>query len=168
MVQTKEEKNEYQRLYRLKNKEKSKEQGRLYYLENKEEMKEKKRLYYLKNQEEIKEKKRLYYLENKEKKRLYYLNNEEKIKEYQKEYFQTSSGIKANTISNWKRNGVKDHFNDNYDTLYRIYQSTKFCDDCGFQLNIEGDYRTKKCLDHEHVSGYFRNILCMSCNIKRG
>ena len=153
MVMTTEERKEYNRLHYLKNQENKIEYNRLYRLENKEYN----RLYRLENKEKAKEYNRLYYL-----------NNEEKIKEYQKEYQQTPAGIKANTISNWKRNGVKDHFNDNYDTLYRIYQSTKFCDDCGFQLNIEGDYRTKKCLDHEHVSGYFRNILCMSCNIKRG
>ena len=121
-----------------------------------EKAKEYRRLYYLKNEEKIKEKQRLYRIENKE-----------KTTEYQKEHRQTPAGIKSQTISNWRRKGVLDHFNDNFETLYRIYLSTKFCDECAFELNT-GDNGMRKCLDHHHDSGYFRNILCNSCNVKRG
>ena len=138
MVQTKEEKNEYMRLYYLKNKEKEKERVRLYNLNNQDKRKE------------------------------YRSENKEKRKEYQKKYQQTPSGIKSRKIGDWKRRdgGVLDHFNDNYETIYRIYQSTKFCDECGFQLNI-GDNRMRKCLDHEHYCGYFRGVVCHSCNVRK-
>tara|TARA_R110002096_G_scaffold36830_3_gene102597 strand:+ start:59 stop:442 length:384 start_codon:yes stop_codon:yes gene_type:complete len=123
-----------------------------------------------KDPEKRKEYMRLYRLKNKDKAkeaaRLYYLKNQEQKNEYDKEYRQTPVGIKSNTISKWRTREVKDHFNDNFETLYRIYQSTKFCDDCGFELNT-GDNSMRKCLDHCHKSRHFRGIVCMSCNIKR-
>jgi len=64
----------------------------------------------------------------------------------------------------WKRRGVYDNFNDNYKTLIKIYFSTKYCDNCAIELNT--NTKTRKCLDHCHKSGYFRNILCHSCNVK--
>ena len=142
MVQTKEEKNEYNRLRYQKNKEEILKKQKIHHLKNKEEKYEKQRLYRLKNKEEIKG----------------------RIKLWQ----QTPNGIKSQKISHWKLRNVFDHFNDKYETLWKIYQSTKFCENCNVELNIEGDYRTRKCLDHCHASGYFRNILCHSCNVRRG
>ena len=150
MPQTKEERKEYLRLYNLKNKEK---------------IKEKKRLWYIKNKEAINEISRLYHHEHKEK-----LNKISKLY-YEKKgklYLKTSDGLKIRRIRDWRRRGVFDHFNDNFETLYKIYQSTKFCENCNVELNIEGDDRTRKCLDHCHQSGYFRNILCHCCNVRRG
>ena len=168
MPQTKEEKKEYKRLYDLKNKVKKNEQSRLQYQENKE----KKRLHYEENKEEIKEKRRLYRLKNKEKinekQRLYNQENKEEVDEKHKLWIKTPKGMKSYTKANWRQIKVFDNFNDNYETLYKIYLSTKFCENCNIGLNIEGDYRTKKTLDHCHASGYFRNILCHCCNIKRG
>tara|TARA_R110002167_G_scaffold42903_1_gene129982 strand:+ start:148 stop:675 length:528 start_codon:yes stop_codon:yes gene_type:complete len=70
--------------------------------------------------------------------------------------------------SNWKKIRVLDNFNDNYKTLFRIYMSTKFCDTCGIGL-IEGIYgANKKCFDHCHKSGYFRQVLCNTCNSRDG
>lgn len=145
MPQTKEEKNEYQRLYREKNKEKKKETDRLYKLKNKKELNEKSRIYQIS----------------------FRLKNKEEIKEINKLYSKTPTGIKTRRISKWKNSRVLDHYEDNFETLYRIYLSTKFCDNCGFELNT-GDERFRKVLDHCHTSEYFRNILCHSCNVRRG
>lgn len=70
--------------------------------------------------------------------------------------------LKSQRICKWKIRGV---VSENFEILYKIYLSTKFCDNCGIQLNINN--KTKKCLDHDHDTGLFRNILCHSCNIKR-
>ena len=72
---------------------------------------------------------------------------------------------------NWRKKTkgyacVLDNFNDNYETLYRIYQSTKFCDDCAIELDT-GKHNQRKCLDHCHKSGYFRGVVCHHCNCKR-
>jgi hypothetical protein len=146
-----EAKKEYDRQWNIKNKEKRKEYKKIYRQENKEKIKEYSQLYHQEHKEELKEKQKLYVLEHKGERRL---------------YRQTPNGIKSNIISQWRSRGVLDHFNDNFETLYKIYQSTKFCDDCGYELNT-GDDRFRKCLDHEHTSGYFRGVVCHSCNVKR-
>jgi len=63
--------------------------------------------------------------------------------------------------STWKRNGIKDDYNDNYITLSRIWKSTKFCDECG------KDIEHSKCCEHDHKTRYFRGIVCHCCNNKR-
>ena len=105
-----------------------------------------------------------YYEKNKEKKAEYNKKYRENNKEYNKEHRKTYNGLKSHRISNWRQYGVLDNFNDNYETLYKIYLSVKFCDICNCELNT--NTKTTKCLDHCHKSGYFRNILCHSCNVK--
>ena len=113
--------------------------------------------YYQKNKEKILQQKKEYDKKNKEKRKEY-------MKEYNKEYKKSDNGLKSNRICNWRQYGVLDNFNDNYETLYKIYLSTKFCDICNCELNT--NTKTRKCLDHCHKSGYFRNIVCNSCNVK--
>ena len=112
--------------------------------------------------------KKEYYKNNKEKilqqKKEYYEKNKQKIREYQREYCKTDKGLKNSRINNWKKIGVIDNFNDDFEILYKIYLSTKFCDICNCELNT--NTKTRKCLDHCHKSGYFRNIVCNSCNVK--
>jgi len=118
---------------------------------NKEKIKEQNKEYYEKNKEKIKEK-------NKE----FYENN----KAYMKEYYQTEQGKKSYRISHWKGRGV---ISNDYDALYNQYINTSNCENCNVELT-EDRYitPTTRCLDHEHTTGEFRNILCNMCNIKRG
>ena len=107
----------------------------------------------------------------KEKNRKYYEKNREKILKQQRQtkikYRQTPEWKKTNIISKWKRQyGVVC---DNFDALYDHYTSTAYCDYCKVELSIDKKRSsTTKCLDHCHETGLFRNILCLSCNIKRG
>ena len=141
---------EYQRLYREKNIDKR----RLYYEKNKEKINERQRLYKEKNKEK-----------NKEYQRLYDEKNKERIKEYKRLYHQTEAGIKGRRISDWKRRGVVCH---DFEELYKTYMNISFCDFCKVELTYDKTTTaTTKCLDHDHVSGEFRNILCNSCNVKR-
>tara|TARA_R110001606_G_scaffold155637_1_gene297918 strand:+ start:184 stop:618 length:435 start_codon:yes stop_codon:yes gene_type:complete len=144
MPYTKEEKKEYNRIYNLKNKEKNKEKGKAYYLKNKEKIKE----------------------YNKEYDKAYYLKNKEEIKEHKKEYRQTPAGIKSRRIYRWKNSGV---ICDDWDLLYDTYLNSKCCENCDIELTTDKTITpTTKCLDHDHLTGEFRNILCNSCNVKRG
>ena len=108
-----------------------------------------------------------YYEKNKEtillKKKIYNKEKSEIRKEKARLYRQTPQGKKNEAINKWKQRGVLDNFNNKYSTLYKIYQSTKYCDDCGFDLIN----KKRKCLDHCHITGYFRGIVCNSCNNKR-
>tara|TARA_R110001583_G_scaffold1015_7_gene8800 strand:- start:52 stop:411 length:360 start_codon:yes stop_codon:yes gene_type:complete len=110
-----------------------------------------------------------YYIKNRDailkQKKIYGKINSEIRNEKAKIYRQTPQGQMNERVTKWKKRGVLDSFNDNYKTLHKIYISTKFCENCNYELNING--RTRKCLDHCHQTGCFRNILCNSCNIIR-
>ena len=91
--------------------------------------------------------------------------NKERIKKDRKNYRQTEEGKKSIRISNWKFKGV---ICDDFDKLYEYYLNCWNCEECNVEL-IEGCYgANKKCLDHDHRTGLFRNVLCNTCNTKRG
>ena len=132
----------------------------------KEEKKEYNRLYSLKN----KEKMRLYKLKNKEKinarDRLYNQKNKEKIIEYKKLYRQTPNGKKTKTISDWKSRGL---ISDDYEAIYERYSNSTNCENCDCEYSIRGDGVGRwRCMDHDHITGLFRNVLCNTCNVRRG
>ena len=106
-----------------------------------------------------------YRLKNKEKIRQqekeYKLKNKEKIKQYKKEYYQTENGKKLNLIKRWKQRGLKV-YGYTYDELYEYYLSVNICQVCEVTLNT--NTKTKKCMDHCHITGCFRWVLCQSCN----
>ncbi len=65
----------------------------------------------------------------------------------------------------WKHFGIKGDYNE----IFELYMNTSECFDCGKifpRENVRG--RNCKCADHDHLSGYFRNIICNECNNKRG
>tara|TARA_R110000824_G_scaffold249535_5_gene438459 strand:- start:1167 stop:1685 length:519 start_codon:yes stop_codon:yes gene_type:complete len=67
--------------------------------------------------------------------------------------------IKSRMIYLWKKNGVIDN---DFDKLYDNYLKVTNCELC--DVVLEGKGRSKKCLDHDHVTGKFRNVLCNNCN----
>ena len=121
------------------------------------------------NKVEKKEKKILYMKEwreqNKEKTKLYNKEWNEKNKEKVKEYRQSPEEIKRNRIKNWKKYGI---IVEDWDGLYYRYLSTAWCDACKVKLTYDRyNTPTTKVVDHCHITGEFRNILCHSCNVKR-
>ena len=139
-------------------KEEKKEYNKEYQKENKEKISQQKKEYNEKNKEKISQQRKEKYQENKE-----------KILQQQKEYKKTPEGKKSNRISKWQQQGII--FFD-WDLLHEIYIETTHCDLCGIKLTVDR-YTTKttKCLDHDHsITDYdnVRNIVCHSCNVKRG
>jgi hypothetical protein len=137
-LKSKEERAEYDRLYRKKNREKKLEYERLYRKKNKEKIAEYDRVYYEKNKD--------------------------KIAEYDKVQKKTPEGLKVSRLSDWKRRGL---IHDDLDELYERYLQSTHCDECEEEfVNDRGI--SQRCMDHCHISGLFRNFLCKSCNLKRG
>ena len=124
--------------------------------------KQQRKQYYLINKVKILQQKRLWY--SKIKKQQYYKKYQAKKQEYYKKYRQTEKFKKSHRISHWKSAGVKDHYNDKYETIYKIYTLQNMCSICYKLFNTEKrmDY---KCVDHDHKSGLIRRICCNYCNL---
>ena len=109
--------------------------------------------------ERKKEYMREYYLKNKQKLNQqhsnYKLNNIDKIREYS----QTPNGKKSSRITDWKRRGV---IHDDFDELYSLYIATTECMVCHTTFKDSTD----RCLDHSHITGEYRNVLCRACNTR--
>ncbi len=109
--------------------------------------------------EERREYNKNYYKKNKDKHR-------DRYQTHLKEYIQTDEGIKSNRISKWKHRGI---ICDDWDVLYERYLNTELCELCNVELTEDKkNTTTTRCLDHDHTTGEVRNIVCHSCNIKRG
>ena len=116
-----------------------------------------------KDSEMRKEYAKLYREKNKEKMReqakIRYQKNKEQLKINTQKYQQSDKGKKQSRISNWKKRGVIG----DYEIMYERYLNNEKCENC----NCEYTEKNWKCLDHCHITGDFRNILCNTCNSRR-
>jgi len=121
------------------------EYNKEYRQKNKEKQKEYMKEYRQKNKQKMEEREKEYRQKNKE-----------KIAEKKKEYHQTEKSKKEKRITHWKERGVVG----DYEELYDKYINTDKCEICKSVFTNTFD----RCLDHDHDTGEFRNILCRGCN----
>ena len=122
----------------------------------------------LKDPEKRKEYYRQYKIKNKEKARAQRLqwdiDNKDRNRELQRTWLNTPAGRKSSRIQNWKQNGV---IHDDFNELYEKYINTEFCELCNVKLTVDKAItKTTRCLDHDHTTGLFRNVVCNSCNVR--
>jgi len=67
------------------------------------------------------------------------------------------------TIYNWKRYGLILREDESYQDIYSFVMNIENCNLCNVKFNNE-NHSQKRCMDHDHKTGYFRQVLCMSCN----
>ena len=137
-------------------KRKRKNESQKRYIEaNKERIKEK-----------LKESVKKYRDANKERIKEYHkewtLTNKEKLKEYKKEYDQTEVGKKVGTISTWKKRKIFFKDKEESEFYYETYINTHNCSWCDIKFINSKD----RCLDHCHLCGLPRAIICRQCNLK--
>jgi len=156
---------EYQKEYREKNKEKAREYIKIYRKENKTKIKQQLQDYRERNKEKLLEYEKQYREQNSDKIKEYREINKEQLNYKKRDYSQTPTAKKTRRISHWKDRGV---ISNDFNELYEAYLSQTNCDECNIELTYDNvRTRTTKCLDHNHETGEFRNILCNSCNVRR-
>ena len=70
----------------------------------------------------------------------------------------------AYTICNWKKRGLICREGEAYKDIYLFVMSIDNCQLCSVKFNDE-NYNDKRCMDHSHETGFFRQVLCHKCNI---
>jgi len=69
----------------------------------------------------------------------------------------------AYTICNWKRQGLICREDETCKDIYSFVMSIENCNLCNVKFNDEV-HNEKRCMDHNHSTGFFRQVLCHKCN----
>ena len=99
---------------------------------------------------------------------LYFNNFNYKIKmpwtkEQYKAYDQTENGKMRMKIRKWKKLGLIMDNPEDYLTIYYHWLCSTNCEKCNKEFT-KGNTKYRKCMDHNHTTGQYRNILCNNCN----
>lgn len=157
------------REYYKKHKEICNEKSRLYYEEHKEECNKRSREYYQKHKNRLIEYRKEYYIKNREdvleNKKKYYMDNIEKISTYSKNNRSYDPDCKREYHLK-KRYGIT---HDEYMKL--LEEQGGKCSICGKEpKNRIGktnmNHKYSLFVDHNHVTGKVRGLLCQHCNVK--
>jgi len=65
---------------------------------------------------------------------------------------------KTKTKYQWKKNGLK-FTEDEFNLIYDRWLKSTNCELCNHDYS-----RSKKCMEHSHITGKFRSICCNRCN----
>ena len=69
---------------------------------------------------------------------------------------------KSRTKSSWTQKGLKFDLLE-FEIIYNKYINAEFCELCNKEFLTTKD----RMMDHNHETGYFRNICCRSCNHRK-
>lgn len=124
-----------------------KEKSKDYYENHKETLKETRKVYYGKHKEEIKETRKAYYEEHKE-----------EIKDFQKAYRDAHKEERNLRSREWqlkRKYGLSAS-----DYIFLFEKQRGCCKGCG--------KKGKLVVDHNHITGKIRGLLCRHCNLVLG
>jgi len=66
------------------------------------------------------------------------------------------------SVNNWKKYGLICREGETYKDIYYHVMSVKNCELCNVKFTDE--IKDQRSADHNHITGYFRKVLCRSCN----
>lgn len=141
-MKSKEERKEYEKQWRIANKEKRKEYDKRHYIKHKKECNERSRKY------------------NKE----HYDANKEELKQYQKEY-RANDDNKIKIKEYLKKYHIKKHGITPEQRIEMFNMQEGKCKICG---KHQSELKRQLLIDHNHITGKVRGLLCNNCNIMIG
>jgi len=133
---SKEARRKYDKEYNWKNKEKRREYDRQYYWNNREKIRERSRKYYRNNAGDP---------------------EKEKAKKIKSKRYRERHPMKGR-LANWRREGINITI-DSYKKMHNLQDGR--CLICKVK---ESELSAKLCLDHDHIDGYIRGLICRRCN----
>ena len=97
----------------------------------------------------------------------YYLKYRKENKEYYENYIKSydkEKRYKSKKKSEWK---CSYKMKGDLDQVYEYYKNATNCYYCNVKLTEEKKLTsTRKCMEHNHTTGYYRCISCHACNCK--
>jgi hypothetical protein len=100
-------------------------------------------------------------IKQKEYQKKYRENHKQNYLAYKRQWRKTDEGKMNYMIDSWRyTHKMKLRDNEDWESIYIQYLITEKCELCDFK------FKNKKCLDHDHKTGFIRNIVCYSCNSK--
>ena len=135
--------------------------------ERKQRKKERDARYRAENKEKIKLVRKKYYEENKEKKNAQSKKWDNENKEKRKEIVAKNKKKYPHILfkCRWKHRGVIWKDDDEFMEIWDKYSKATHCENCNVEFKTDSTQMLKKCLDHCHESGEFRQIICGHCNL---
>tara|TARA_R110000737_G_C14463009_1_gene465315 strand:+ start:114 stop:827 length:714 start_codon:yes stop_codon:yes gene_type:complete len=86
------------------------------------------------------------------------------VKPEQRKWRQSDYGHFTRNRNHWQDAKVREPSEGWEDYYFNTFIPSTHCELCHVELNQDGIEKTKKCLEHDHMSGYIRSICCRTCN----
>ena len=89
-------------------------------------------------------------------------NHSEAGREARRRYKKTLKGHYRNSVSHWGAvKGMKLRQGEDWESIYIQWLVSDECMFCDKDIR---DTKKQKCLDHDHVTGFIRGVICKQCN----
>lgn len=89
-------------------------------------------------------------------------NHSERGRASRRRYKKTTKGHYANIVSQWRsEKKMKLRPDEDWESIYIQWLVSDQCMFCDKDIT---DTKKQKCLDHDHVTGLIRGVICKQCN----
>jgi hypothetical protein len=125
------------------------------------EKREARKKYYYKNRDEILRKKRERRAVNSEKEKSYYQKNKEALA--MKQMIRDKLRSYEKKVISWESLGIILRPDEDWLSVYLHYMTLEECTNCAIELK-NGCNLDSRNLDHDHSTGFIRDVMCSNCN----
>lgn len=100
----------------------------------------------------------------------YYLKNKDSLKAYRKEHYQENKEVYIERVKEWSKNNkdkrknniLKSKYNITLEDYNKLFEDQNGC--CFGCAKHQSEVNKPLCVDHCHITGKVRGLLCDKCN----